>query len=1454
MTFDAADARFMDELFADLDASHFSIPPSQSPPRKKPTYSPPLSQQRKPSSYRKSASPNPASKLVRSPLKDLTLSQSQLINFDGEDRLKQPSATSTSSTQRAVSASDIKRQKTEHSVSPTIPVSIPDTSTTSASKPTSARTNVQARERCTYTRARISAVVDSSYQLSVDSAGPSKRLLPEKILVLEPDKQSVNINQTSPSKSGTGSDPPGNETEVLLAALRDDWLQTLVSVGSVVHLVGHFEIEPSTVPRSLDQYYQGSKDEPQVKMVIEQPCVEQTQPLNASDVQDEDDDLWDDLASMPSLSQCATQELLASDVAPRAKIMILASRSTSAKNSNSVDHALDNLLVVHPDVLVSATKVADVASCIRKPVVQDRLRGASDVTLSLVMGNMLHELLQACLTASPSVQNFDTIETNEPEGPLDTLPSVSPWPDQWQGIGNFSRTFVEQQVEKQVRANIESLYAIELSTDDAAMQLREKAAPFAHFARTFLLQGEDATFHPEATLRDSGHSHAAPLAKVRLRRILDVEEEIWSPIFGLKGKIDVSVECDIFEESEPPAPMTTSAQHGQAFVRGTRTNTSREQSQRRITTSVVPLELKTGRAEFVSTEHRAQTMMYTLMMSDRYGVRVNDGLLYYSKSGELHRIRFSRNEVRSLIIGRNELAHYLRLDSSRLRNDELVMTASEAPLPVLPPTIDSEHKCRRCYAIDGCMLFRRAVENVVEPSEVKLEDIEGISAPKSGRILSKRTPIADIFEQKTGHLTDVHLEFFRKWDRLLNLEEEDAVRLRREMWTMTAEQRERVGRCFGKMRLDILHESCLPEASGSMRRVVHRFVRHQDPTQSAEAGLLSGHITINDPVTVSIEPHMLSVAQGFVSNLTPTCIEIGLDHSLEAAMQRALVNTNANAHIEPFDVASAAERIVFRIDKDELSSGMGRIRANLAALFLAPGRGGDVKRRELVVDLRAPRFLQPEQLQKNFSTSSDQEPAEQIIERARADPSLNQDQKVVIDKVLTTQDYALVLGMPGTGKTTIIAKLIELLVKLGKRILLTSYTHSAVDTILRRLSEDESKRVDSPLRILRLGSKDKVHPDAHQFLLPRCGTLNELKDAFESPNVVAATCLSVHHTLFSSGLARRMRSRTTAGDGGEEPFTYLFDYCIVDEASQIPLPTCLGPLRFADKFVLVGDHHQLPPLVKNAQAKKGGLDISLFKLLSERHGDRATVALRSQYRMNDDIMRLSNEMVYHGQLRAGNERVRDQTLMLGNVEAAKRGAGEDKWLCDLLRPEAKVRFLDTSKRRLEEVGESKHGELVTNQFEAEVVLRIASLLVQGGCRPDQIAVVTPYRQQLKLLRSLLDKCGDGQQLRRLDAIELLTADQSQGRDKDVILVSFTRANYQRCSGSSSTMAEVYREEEGAQGGNTGELLNDVRRLNVTLTRAKRKLILIGHTATLQGSRVLQPLLKMCRDAGWMSDV
>src|SRR5690606_26872801 len=138
---------------------------------------------------------------------------------------------------------------------------------------------------------------------------------------------------------------------------------------------------------------------------------------------------------------------------------------------------------------------------------------------------------------------------------------------------------------------------------------------------------------------------------------------------------------------------------------------------------------------------------------------------------------------------------------------------------------------------------------------------------------------------------------------------------------------------------------------------------------------------------------------------------------------------------------------------------------------------------------------------------------------------LNEDQKAAIFKVMSAQDYALVLGMPGTGKTTTIAHIIRALVLQGKSVLLASYMHTAVDNILLKIRNDvEQQRI----RLLRLGTGSKVHPLVKEFAEMAdkpYETFEQIRDAFHSPNVVATTCLTINHVLF--------KERT-------------FDYCIID--------------------------------------------------------------------------------------------------------------------------------------------------------------------------------------------------------------------------------------------------------------------------------------------------------------------
>ena len=361
--------------------------------------------------------------------------------------------------------------------------------------------------------------------------------------------------------------------------------------------------------------------------------------------------------------------------------------------------------------------------------------------------------------------------------------------------------------------------------------------------------------------------------------------------------------------------------------------------------------------------------------------------------------------------------------------------------------------------------------------------------------------IAELYNHMTGHLTQKQCNFFKKWEALISLEEQEMLRFRKELWLLGSQDREKAGRCFADM---VIKESKLENGPGvsKIHRHTYTFVRKSlaSKTQARiQPSLLSGHITKGDAVTISIEPNLLALSRGFVLELNPRSVVVGVDRELDVAGLLARSRRSTTHH---------AESAVFRIDKDEMAAGIGRIRDNLAKLFYA---GGDERRRALIVDLQAPVF--------------DETVMEIECQRLKDEKEsvLNENQKQAMGKVLAAKDYTIMLGMPGTGKTTTIAEIIKELVKRGKTVLLSSYTHSAVDTILTKL-------LDVDFEILRLGNIDKacpsfpftettklnlvlqVHPDILKYTLsarPIPTSVEQLERQLLTPPVVATTCLSV---------------------------------------------------------------------------------------------------------------------------------------------------------------------------------------------------------------------------------------------------------------------------------------------------------------------------------------------------------
>ena len=752
-------------------------------------------------------------------------------------------------------------------------------------------------------------------------------------------------------------------------------------------------------------------------------------------------------------------------------------------------------------------------------------------------------------------------------------------------------------------------------------------------------------------------------------------------------------------------------------------------------------------------------------------IDVTFGVLYYLEVTQTLRIRAIQREIRQMIQQRNRLAGYVR---HRLD---------------LPPMLKKPRICNQCFAKSTCFAYHKLVDN------------------GDGDTSGMGKAFMDLVE----HLTPTHQAFFKKWDELLTLEEKDMMKFRRELWTMVSTEREGVGRCFSNCVIE--PGSGYEEKDGpKINRFRYSLVK-KNP--SPEFSFTDSQINVGEPIVISDEQGHFALANGYVVQTSKRRITVAVDRRLHNARTRengfdAETNQRFTGIMEIVEDGSGRTSTVkpgmdegstvYRIDKDEFSNGLATVRNNLISVM-----DKDMFRakqlRELIIDGNAPSF----------------KPA-WVVPKLPADTlaTLNVDQKRAIQKVMCANDYALVLGMPGTGKTTTIAQIIRALVSQGKSVLLTSYTHTAVDNILLKIKDDN-------IRTLRIGPTFKVHPEVGQFAdlmgIPK-KTIEEVQDSYENSKIVATTCLSINHPIFNH--------RT-------------FDYCIVDEASQITLPVCLGPIRMAKTFILVGDHYQLPPLVQCKEASEGGLDVSLFKLLCDKHPS-SVVNLEHQYRMCEDIMLLSNTLIYSGRLKCGTPEVAARSLEIPDINGLKRhhlnplmlsaatspclGPAHARcWIRELLDPAVKVRLVNTDLLQPQAM-ECANGSRIINTIEANICTQLVESLISVGIPAREIGVVTFYRSQLALLRQNLRH--------RLPELEMHTADRYQGRDKEIIIMSCVRSN---------------------SDDNVGDLLRDGRRVNVAFTRARTKMLIVGSKTTLgQGNELLGKFVKLMEGHGWCYDL
>jgi superfamily I DNA and/or RNA helicase len=438
----------------------------------------------------------------------------------------------------------------------------------------------------------------------------------------------------------------------------------------------------------------------------------------------------------------------------------------------------------------------------------------------------------------------------------------------------------------------------------------------------------------------------------------------------------------------------------------------------------------------------------------------------------------------------------------------------------------------------------------------------------------------------------------------------------------------------------------------------------------------------------------------------------------------------------------------------------------------------------------------------------------------RTSPLLNESQNEALQNIIEAEDLALVHGPPGTGKTTTLVESIAELLKEEKQVLVCAPSNAATDHLAKSLYQ-------KGLRVVRIGNLAKVESDntsltmdvliqkekdfkqirelkrraidlrkmggkykrsfgreeAEQRKLILNEARNISKEARELENYLVQKVLDDAQVI----------ACTLIGSTSDYLRDRKFKTVVIDEAGQGIEPGVWVPILKAEKVVMAGDPFQLPPTVKSTEAEKMGLSKTLLEKAIQRHS-RVSL-LRTQYRMNTDIMEFSNRKFYEGILIA-HESVANRFLEMA--------------------PQA-LEFIDTAGCGYEEqTGENNESRC--NPEEVTVIRKHLDLMRGENSVDFSIGIISPYRAQVELLQA---------EFAAEKMITVNTVDSFQGQERDMIYISMVRSNDKNEIG----------------------FLRDYRRMNVAMTRAKMKLVIIGDSATLGNDRFYEDFLKYCEEIG-----
>lgn len=436
-------------------------------------------------------------------------------------------------------------------------------------------------------------------------------------------------------------------------------------------------------------------------------------------------------------------------------------------------------------------------------------------------------------------------------------------------------------------------------------------------------------------------------------------------------------------------------------------------------------------------------------------------------------------------------------------------------------------------------------------------------------------------------------------------------------------------------------------------------------------------------------------------------------------------------------------------------------------------------------------------------------------------PWLNESQNAAIQKVVEAQEVAIIHGPPGTGKTTTLVEAIIETLQRETQVMVCAPSNAAVDWISEQLMRRGVNvlRIGNPLRMsdemleCSYERRYAAHPDYHELWsirkLLRQG-LSEGKSQEKQARLrkmrqrATELEIKINTDLFEQA---RVVSCTLIGSGYHILEHHHFSTLFIDEAAQALEPACWTAILKADRVMLSGDHQQLPPTIKSPEATRGGLDHTLMQKIVQRHPDCVSL-LTTQYRMHRDIMGFSSQWFYHGQLKAAPEVAERQISLMDTpltwIDTSQCEFGErenTRTLSKLNASEAKM-LIHTLRDYIEMIGMEK----IQNE------------------RVD-FGIISPYKAQVRLIRKLLKMQRFFRGLKH--QITVNSVDGFQGQERDVIIISMVRDN-----------------DQGTIG-----FLRDLRRMNVAITRARMKLIIIGNADTLGRHKFYSNLINYFKNHG-----